>query len=200
MDSVEAGAGIEDVGLREGLRYLRSLVDDKYTPPEIEKMERDLWEKIRKAILAGEPPDPTVYQNVHIKLADSEKRLGEMDYMGRYYTTKSFGNEIESLSRDLPDDMFTIEYDWSDLVVFYKECEDIWEALYKLPSQPSSLRQGWRYSNVEAEAMLIFWGKYTKSVFTLNSPEGKEVLDLLNTWTAQYKLTSVMIPRADWSD
>ncbi|MGW8177223.1 MAG: hypothetical protein ACWGQW_00280 [bacterium] len=210
-DAFEAAVGIEDVGLTQAWRLLRDKVIDKnYEAPEIEEMERNLWEKIRKAALGGEPPEDTVFQETHQILYDAEERLGEQNFMHDYYTTKSFGSAIESASKKLPDDMFTMEYGWSPLVVFYMECQDKWEELYQLPSQPASTRQDKRKADTELEASLIFWGKYTKSVWAAGrdengnlyfpDEEGKEVYELLQTWIAQYGLEPIMLPRADWAD
>lgn len=226
FDSFEAAAGVEDVGLREAIKILRSKIDDKYKPDEIETMERNLWEKMRKAVLGGESPEDSTYQEILQKLKESEEKLynNELDSMGRYYTLKSFGNELDSVTKPLPDDMLQKEYGFSDLEIFYFESRDSWKSLYELPSQPSNLRTDWRYNHIEEEASLLFWGKYTTSVWGVRKNEdkslvldengepvtigkkgeiddrGKEVYRLLNLWRAQYGLNSRQMPRADWAD
>ena len=79
---------------------------------------------------------------------------------------------MDSMLKDIPDYLIKPEYGFSELTCFYAECQNKWEDLFKLKS---SLRDNWRQDHVEEEAMLLFWGKYQKSTFHKNSPEGEQV-------------------------
>jgi len=93
-----------------------------------------------------------------------------------------------------------LEEGMPEIVEFYATARDRWKPYYELPTHPADIRRKWRESHIEEEAMMIFWGKYTKSVFTLHSKEGKEVYELLNLWSRIYGITPQMMPRVDWAD
>ena len=179
IDAIEATAGVEDIGVHTGIRKLRGMLDKDYTPPEIEEKERTLWEAIRHAVLGSEPQDPTEFQDIQTSLRDNEARLGELDAVGRYYTIGDFGRQIESSIKPLPDYSLLEEYGFSSMTIFYVECKDKWEELYKLPSKR---REAWRKEHIYEEAMLLFWEKYSSSVFTKGSPEAEEITALLRMW------------------
>ena len=197
LDSIEASTDTKNIDVQM-LRKLRALLDKDYTPEEIEKIDRKLWEKFRKAVLAGEPPDPSVLEVIQTSLIEAQTRLGEMDAAGRFYTLRQFGGEIKTLTKPLPDDMLTEQYNFSDLVIFYKESEDNWKEIYKLPSSPANIRQDWRKEHIEAEAMLLFWGMYSQSVFRLGTPEWEEVAKLLQVWFDLHGIDKRM--HKEWSD
>jgi len=192
--------GKEDMGIDTAFRELRAILDDKYEAPEIEEIERTLWEKIRKAVLLGEVEDPTNYEEMFKAVQEQRDELGNFDAQGRRYTTQDFGNFIQSQMKIAPDDIWTDRYGWNPLVVFYAECCDAWQPLLEMPSQPASLKQDWRKSHVEEEAMLIFWGKYSTSVFTKQSKEGRDILKLLDTWSSYYGIEDRMMPKAGWRE
>lgn len=199
MDSLEAITGTKNIDVHF-LRQMRSILDEAYTLEEIETIERKLWEKIRKAVLAGEPPDPTKFQQIQLGLQEAQLRLGEMDAEGRFYTLRQFAGDVRNLTTPIPDDMLVEDYGFSDLVIFYKESQDIWSEMYALSTSPASIRKKWRESHVEAEAMLLFWGMYSTSVFTRGSSEWKEVTNLLQTWFDYYEIDQRMHSYfADWT-
>ena len=142
---------------------------------------------------------PSNVEVTQTQLALLEARLGEINRMGEFYTLREFSTDITKLTKSTPDFFLTKEEGFSDLVVFYKECEDNWKEYYELIGS-DKVRDNWRNNHVEEEAMLIFWGKYSKSVFTRNSAGGKEVGKLLDIWVRKYGITESMAPDADWTD
>lgn len=197
IDAIEAAAGVEDIGVHSGIRKLRGMLDKDYTPTEIEEKERTLWEAIRHAVLGSEPQDPTEFQDIQTSLRDNEARLGELDATGRYYTIGDFGNQIASSTRPLPDYSILEEYGFSSMVVFYMESSGKWEELYKLPS---TRRNAWRKEHIYEEAMLLFWEKYSSSVFVKGSPEAEEIMSLLRMWFDLYGIDRYKHGHwADWT-
>lgn len=177
---------------------------------------------------------PNAYQIALNDLAECEARLGEMNKMGEFYTLREFGYDIARLTKPIPDDMLTVEYGFSELVIFYKWAEMSWEEynrlpldmestialvaeeLYgsdgyllttvlwdqydELPSTPTSVRTKYRLNHPEIDALLLFWGKSTKSVFHRGTKEWEEVSNLLLTWFNNYKIDKRMHPVfADWT-
>ena len=199
MDSLDAMTDTKSIDVA-ALRWVWSKIEEDYTPAEIETMERDLWEKLRKAVLAGEPLEPTKFFEIQVGLQEAQLRLGEMDAEGRFYTLRQFAGDIKNLTTPVPDFLITDEYGFNELVTFYKECQVTWGEMYALPTTPSSIRQEWRKANVEAEAMLLFWGMYSSTVFTRNSPEWGEVSKILQTWFDYYEIDKRMHSYfADWT-
>jgi len=172
-----------------GVRQIRSMIDDKYTPDELEDMDRNLWEKIRKAILGGEVVDPTKLDTSLEKIEDAQARLGTMDIEGRYYTLGDFGSAVSSLTRDIPTVFLTEQEGLTPLVLFYLDCETQWSELFTLPS---SQRDDWRREHPLEEAMLLFWEKYSRPVYDVSSPEAKEVQALLFQWFDKYDVDKSM--------
>ena len=199
LDSFEAATDTKNIDT-QALKQLRALLDEDYTPEEIEKLDRTLWEKLRKATLAGDVPDPTQFLKIQTDLQEAQSRLGEIDTEGRFYTLKNLYGDIRSKTKPLPTDMVIEDWNFSELVVFGKESEDKLKELYELPSSPASIRQDWRKTHLEEEAMLLFWGRYSKSVFVQGSPEWKRVSSLLRTWFSYYKIDRRMHSQwADWN-
>ena len=200
VSALEAAMDKEDLTLSRTIKILRSHVDDKYEIEELEDMDRTLWEKIRLAILSSEVPDPDKFTKAKDEILEQIELLGERNYMNDAYNTKDLGNLIDSKMNQFPDDMFILEEGMPEIVEFYATARDRWKPYYELPTHPADIRRKWRESHIEEEAMMIFWGKYTKSVFTLHSKEGKEVYELLNLWSRIYGITPQMMPRVDWAD
>ena len=196
IDSLDAIFDTRNIEVQY-LRKLRAILDESYTTEELDEIDRNTWEKLRLAILGGDVPDPTVFEQVQIDLMDSYKDLGTGDKLGNIHTLKQFGGEIASKTKVLPDSMVTEEYGFPELTVFYKECEDKWRELYKLPS---ATRKDWRLSHIEEEAMLLFWGKFSTSVFTQGTPEWEQASSLLRTWFSYYEIDARMHSKfADWT-
>ena len=179
------------------LRQVRAFFDENYTPEQQEAASRTLVEKFQHMLTGAPDIDPTVIEQAQRDLILEEQKLGTIDLLGNFYTINNFGNRIEALLKPVPDFMVTDGYGFSDLVIFYDQCRDDWGPLYKLPPNQ---RNDWRRANPEAEAELIFWGKYGKSVFSRGSTGGKGVRSLLNTWVQMYGITEAAEPRADWED
>lgn len=134
------------------------------------------------------------------QLALLEARLGEMNKIGEFYTVQEFSYDIAKLTKPLPNFFISEAEGFSKLVLFYKDCEKEWEELYILPTSPSSTRQNWRKNHIEAEAMLLFWGMYSESVFVRGSTEAEEVKSLLIMWFDLYNIDRRMHPAfASWT-
>jgi len=137
---------------------------------------------------------------VQVSLLDNQDRLGEMDAVGRYYEVRDYYGNFKNLTENVPDDMITEDYGFTDFAIFCKESEDAWEELYKIKSSPSRLRKEWRENHVETEAMLLFWGMYSESIFTRGSSEWSEVSSLLRVWFDLYGIDKRMHSKwADWN-
>jgi hypothetical protein len=194
LDIIEASVGKEHLD-RNLFRKLRALVDDKYTPEELEELDMSTWEKIRKAILGGQVPDPTKLEDAMRSAEEAEAKLGAREMGGEYYTLTDYAGVMGQISKTIPDILITEQEGWSPLALFYKECEAHWVELEKTPSRD---RDEWRKNHVLEEAMLLFWGRYNKSVFARNSEEGEEVVELLDTWFDIYDID--MYKHKHWAD
>jgi len=178
------------------IRRLRGWLDENYTPEELDKIDRTAFEKFQHILAGTNPPDPGVYEQALLDLVDLETRLGTKDDEGRYYTLKQFGGNIATIVKPLPPDMVSEDYGFSELVVFYAECSQRWEPLYNLPSEA---RDDWREAHITEEAMLLFWGKYSESVFTVGSPQWEEARKLLTIWFDYYNIDKTKHPAfATW--
>lgn len=76
----------------------------------------------------------------------------------------------------------------------------LWLQYEKLPSTPTSVRTKYRLNYPKVDALLLFWGKSTKSVFHRGTKEWEEVSNLLLAWFNDYKIDKRMHPAfADWT-
>lgn len=200
-DILEALTGIPDID-KQALRELRSWFSGgTYTPDEIDKAQRNLWEMIQKIIFSATDPEPEFLKEIQTDLSDAENNLGKVDNMsgsGQFYTLIQLGNLIDSKTKELPGIYFTKDDGFSDLTVFYLECKDSWTPYYNLLTVDEKIN--WLKSHPEEEAMMRFWGKKSKSVFTQNSEGGKIEANLLSIWTSVYGITESSEPSADWQD
>ncbi len=143
---------------------------------------------------------PGTVEVTQTQLGLLEVRLGEMNKIGEFYTLREFSYDIAELTDPLPELFINEAEGFSKLVLFYKDCEKEWEELYILPTSSPKFREEWRASHIEEEAMLLFWGKYTESVFRLGTPEWEEVSTLLSTWFSYFEINKRMHPVfADWT-
>jgi hypothetical protein len=198
IDMVDVAFGVEAVDKR-ALRNLRALIDKDYTPEQTDKQLMNFWEISRKVLLGQKIPEPEAFEKMMTDLKDSQDKLGMIDADGSIYTLNKFGSHITTLTKDLPPYYVDKEEGFTDLVLFYKDCEASWEEYYKLPSDPSYIRTNWRREHPEEEAMLLFWGKLSKSVYTNKDIEWKEVSKLISDWSSVYETTSMMHSKfASW--
>ncbi len=192
-DIAEASLGREHLD-RNLLREVRGLLDKDYTPEELDEIDRNLWEKIRKAVLGGEVQDPAKLKVAMEKIEEAEANLGTIGITGRYYTIGDYGSEIASLTKKIPSILVTEQEGFAPMVLFYKDSEAQWAELYTLPS---SKRNAWRKEHILEEAMLLFWERYSSSVFTRGSPEAKEVKSILQMWFDLYGIDRTM--HGEWT-
>lgn len=196
MDVAETALDKRDIE-RYGVKKLREWLDENYTAEELEDMDRNLWEQIRKAVLGGEVSDPTKLDTAMKNIEDAQTKLGTQDAQGRYYTLGNFGGEVGNLLKNIPNILVTEQEGFDPLVLFYKDCADNWTELYTVPSKD---RGDWRKEHILEEAMLLFWEKYKTSVFAKGSPEAKIITDLLITWYDQFGVDRYQHGKwADWS-
>lgn len=143
---------------------------------------------------------PGIVEITRTQLALLEARLGEVDRQGEFYTVREFGYDITELTESLPDFLINEAEGFSKLVLFYKDSEKAWEEYYWLPTEPSKIRKEWRQSHIEAEAMMLFWGRVNQSVFYKGINEWEQVSDLLLTWFNEYRIDQRMHPAfANWT-
>lgn len=180
-------------------RQLLTKFYEDYTPEELEKLDMETWEQWRKAILGAEPEDPTIFEKLQDGLQENRDMLGTMGADGRFYTLRDYGNRVASLTKGMPD-IFISDYVGSHpLDIFYKDCEAQWEEYYTLPTTPSSVRRNWREAHPEEEAMMLFWGKFSESVYPLGSQQWEQVALTLLFWFNLYKIDQTMHPAwANW--
>ena len=149
---------------------------------------------------AGLYTKPDIVEITRTQLALLEARLGEINRMGEFYTVREFSYDIAELIEPVPDFFINETEGFSKLVVFYEDSEKEWEEYYWLPSEPSNIREEWRQSHIEAEAMMLFWGRVNQSVFNGGTQEWEQVSNLLLTWFNDYKINQRMHPAfADWT-
>ena len=143
---------------------------------------------------------PGTIEITRAQLALLEARLGEMNEIGEFYTLREYSYDIAELTEPIPDLFINEDEGFSKLVIFYKECEVRWKDLYILPTQPISIRENSRKIHLEEEAMLLFWGKYSESVFYRDSPEAKWLSNYLLGLFCYYGIDRRMHPAfADWT-
>lgn len=76
----------------------------------------------------------------------------------------------------------------------------LWSQYDELSSTPTSVRTKYRLNHPEVDALLLFWGKSTKSVFYRGTKEWEEVSNVLGVWFNDYKIDKRMHPAfADWT-
>lgn len=181
----------------QGFRHFVSTFFSQWTPEELDKMERNLYERFQRGFFGGEVADPTAFEKSRMMLAEKQGELGTAEADGRAYTLRDFAGVIREYTKGVPDSLISEEAGFSELVVFYKDCESAWEELETIPSNK---RDDWRREHIEEEAMLLFWGRYSRSVFSLNSREWKEVRRLLQIWAEYYGIDWRMHEKfADWT-
>jgi hypothetical protein len=167
-------------------------------------MDRSFWEKVQHVLTAAPDVTPDYLEKAVTTLQDSETFLYDKEHQalmstGGIYKLSNFGDTITSTlkAQGIPSWMVTKTYGFSPLVVFHEACASDWQELYTLPTVQ---REAWRKAHPEEEAELIFWGKYSKTVFTSTSPGGKEVMKLLAMWSDEYGITEANSPSANWAD
>lgn len=149
---------------------------------------------------AGLYTKPGTVEITRTQLALLEARLGEINKMGEFYTVREFGYDIAELTEPLPDFFINEAEGFSKLVLFYKDSEKEWKEYYWLPSEPFKIREEWRQSHIEAEAMMLFWGRFNQSVFYSGTKEWEQVSNLLLTWFNDYRIDQRMHPAfANWT-
>lgn len=197
IDIVSAVAGTKDQDIY-WLRRLREQLDSKYTAPELEQLDMNLWEQMKKAILGADPVPPDVFEKAQLKLEEARDMIGTRDITGKYFTLGDYGNLVASVTKGFPD-ILTSEYAGSHaLDIFYKECEAQWEEYYLLPTSPTTIRRKWREEHPEEEAMMLFWEKLSSSVFPAGSEGWETVAGLLLLWFNLYKLDKTM--HKEWAN
>lgn len=197
IDSIEAATGTRNWDVHK-LRELRAWLDKNYTPEEIETMERTLVEKIRKAVLSGEPPDPDIFDKAQDELVELEAQLGQVDAEGRFYTLRNLASDIDRLTGGIDDDMLTEDYHWSPLVIYYLEGRDEYRDFLKL-STVGDKRDNYRRENLEFNAWCCFWGFYKDSLYFIGTTEWNEFINIMRTLFDGYQIDARMHPMwADW--
>ncbi len=184
----------KDVKLRHMVRLMRGWLDENYTPAELDELDMSLWEKVRKAILGGQPADLTTLEQTMKDIDEAEGKIGSMSPTGKFYTVGDYGRQLSSLIKDTPNALINEQEGFSPLALFYVDSEAQWAELYTLPSDE---RDDWRKTHLEEEAMLLFWEKYSRSVFFSGTPEGERLKSLLQMWFDQYGIDRAM--HKEWS-
>jgi hypothetical protein len=182
------------------MRKIRAFFDKTYTPQEQDKAERTVVEAAQKIIMGSEAPDPIVFEKAQDTLKQDEDKLGTISAIGQSYTLQQFGGDIDKTFTNIPDFLVIEEAGWSDLVMFHAQCSDAWKEYDELPTTPSKIREDWRLTHPEEEAMMLFWGKLSKSIHRRGSTAGNETMTLLRSWWDRYGITSDKRPKADWLD
>jgi len=200
MDIIGAIADTPD----QDVHWIRQVIaqfNEKYTPEELEQLDMDLWERMKRAFLGAMPLDPDAFERSQRAMQESRDMLGTRDVNGKYYTLENHASVVASSTKDFPP-IFVSDYAGSHpLDIFYKECEAQWEEYYLLPTDPSTIRKKWRLEHPEEEAMMLFWGKVSETAQTVSSDGWEEVFSILIFWCQLYNINEFMFPEGGtWKD
>uniref|UniRef100_A0A6M3KKP8 Uncharacterized protein n=1 Tax=viral metagenome TaxID=1070528 RepID=A0A6M3KKP8_9ZZZZ len=179
MDTLEVALD-EEKGIDIAfLRKVRSMLDENYTPEEREKANRNVIEMVQKILFKADAPDPILFEQVQLDLLGAETQIGTIGLDGSFFTLGDYASKAQSSLDKIPDYIVDDNAGFSDLFLFYYASKSSWDELYALPS---TQREDWRKAHVEEEAMLLFWEKYSKSVFNKGTSEANQVHSLLRMW------------------
>lgn len=81
---------------------------------------------------------PDTFEITLTQLALLEAKLGEIQLDGSIYTLREFGYDIAKMTKPLPDFFISEAGGFSNLVLFYKDCEQEWGVYNILPSDMES--------------------------------------------------------------
>jgi hypothetical protein len=179
------------------LRQVRAWVDSNYTPEQVDKAERTVIEKFQKVLAGAEQPDPTMLEKALDSIYTEQQKLGEIQANGSRFQVKDFASKVDSATKDVPENLLDKDFGFTDLTLFYLDCKDAWRDYELLSTIDPSVRRNWRLTHPEEEAMMLFWGKVSKSEYTKGSRDGQEIVSLMHSWTVQYSITEDMHPK--WS-
>ena len=195
-DVVESIAQKEHID-RQLVRHITSIFNENYTPEELDKLDMELWERYRKAIVGSPSPDISALERASINIQDVLVTLGTMNVEGRYVTLGDLGRTIRNQTKDIPAMLISAQEGYDPLIEFYKESEVQWRFL---EGMTRGEKNDWRKDHILEEAMLLFWEEETISVFRRGTPEGEEVLALVRFWFDRYDITQKMHRAwADWT-
>jgi len=199
LDVIFQTKNIDQAGYKRARALLQNtFTTDKYTPDDIDKVQRNFWEGFTKIVLAAETPDPTQIEQIRTKLDDAELKLGKFQDSGSLYTLEQYKNEVKNQTKKLPPMYLTKDEGFSDLTMFALDCADDLKPYFELITDKQ--KDDWRKVHIQEEAELIFWGYYDRSIFNEKSTSGKEVKKLLDLWVSTYHVTKAMQPSAKWTD
>ncbi len=186
------------------IRRIRAAFDEKYTPEDLEVVERDMMETITKALFDAPTPDPTAYEAALKELYEMEKLLGKtVPETGMLYTLRDFASDIRRLTgvginvppgdMKFPPDMLTEDFLFSPLAVFYAESLRMFEEYETIPANE---RIRYREDNPETDARLLFWN--WGGIETVRS---REAWDIFQSIYHYYRITPLMMsPLHEWQD
>ncbi len=194
LDALEAGAmrghlpeQLVDHDLR-AYQAIRSAIDDKYTPAEIEVMEIELMDAILKGIFNTPPPELDRVVEAQKYLEDRRQELGvayfsEPGKVGQIYTISNLLSDIETYIRkqNIPRDMVTQDTGFHPLIEFGLDFLNLLDDFHDIPTQPPALRREWRRANPEFELLLIFWERYELAQVPYGSAAGQQIAEALRT-------------------
>jgi hypothetical protein len=201
---VDALLGVEGVD-KYGIRLVRSLLDKEYTPEKLEKIERDAFDVFKKVIFQIKTKTPDSFMKDRKKLQEAKGMLGSLDAKGAVYTLKQYGGLIESTigSTDSKERMSPQSIQdllpGYNIAAFYSTYQKDTIEYEKIPDADTKGKENWRKTHLEAEAMMLFWGKFETSIFKSSPVQYKQVQDLVKLWANKFGIPDSGMPKADWN-
>jgi hypothetical protein len=162
------------------IRQVISQIDKDYTPAELENIERGWYEKFQHALFGGRESVQTttsVVEKGASDIADWEKKLGKLDDKGELYSLQSFATDVRKVERDLPSGIISEEFGFTDLALFYVDCEDYIQREYYdkyNDVDKTKWRRLAREQNPNLDAILYLWG----NVDTITTTQARDIVDM----------------------
>jgi len=162
------------------LRQVRAKFDKNYNAQDIETANRTLLEAFQHGAFGSEP-DRTVVEKMELNLSEAEKKLGTLTDKGELYDLPAFRTEANRYIKQLPTDMVSEEFGYSELVCFIVDCQAYLEEYYYEPYEEYEAyfkgkgRAQMRLENPNIDAMLYFWG----DIDDLSTVEARGIVDSL---------------------
>lgn len=166
------------------MRKFLGMIDDNYSPQDMKEVERGWFEKFQHALFggaAGEQVKPTVIEAGLTTITDAEKQLGKLDKQGNIFTLRDYATKVRAVERDVPSGVISEEYGFSDLSLYYIDCEDYIQQEYLdkyanySASDKGKLRRSAREQNPNLDAILYFWGQ----VDTVLTTQARDIVNSL---------------------
>jgi hypothetical protein len=163
------------------IRKFMGMIKESYTPAEAKEVERNWFEKFQHALFGGASSAtvaPTEIEAGLKTLSDAEDMLGKLDNKGNVFTLSDYASKVRAVEKTVPDDIMSDMYGFSELTLFYIDCEAYFQKEYDdkyagySAYDKGRLRRAAREQNPNLDALLYFWGVTD----TLLSTEARDIV------------------------